>query len=44
MIYVFGLSGEKRIAFADFLPILSRVKADRRSTGFKEDYIEGLKV
>merc|ERR1711887_175480 len=36
--------GEKRIAFADFLPILAAVKADTSSTGVKEDYIEGLKV
>merc|ERR1712002_953644 len=36
--------GEKRIAFADFKPILAAVKADTSSTGVKEDYIEGLKV
>jgi len=36
--------GEKRVAFADFLPILAAVKADTSSTGCKEDYIEGLKV
>merc|ERR1712142_643063 len=36
--------GQKRIAFADFLPILADVKADTSSTGCKEDYIEGLKV
>merc|ERR1712168_1221723 len=36
--------GQKRIAFADFKPILAAVKADTPSTGVKEDYIEGLKV
>jgi len=36
--------GEKRFAFADFLPVLAAVKADTSSTGVKEDYIEGLKV
>merc|ERR1712228_619864 len=36
--------GEKRVAFADFLPILAAVKLDTSSTGCKEDYIEGLKV
>merc|ERR1712121_79958 len=36
--------GQKRIAFADFKPILAAVKADTSSTGVKEDYIEGLKV
>merc|ERR1712142_624404 len=36
--------GQKRIAFADFLPILAATKADTSSTGCKEDYIEGLKV
>merc|ERR1712212_95009 len=37
-------AGEKRIAFADFLPVLADVKADTSATGCKEDYIEGLKV
>merc|ERR1712212_53725 len=37
-------SGEKRIAFADFLPVLADVKADTSATGVKEDYVEGLKV
>merc|ERR1712243_334015 len=36
--------GQKRIAFADFKPILAAVKADTSSTGVKEDYVEGLKV
>merc|ERR1712002_94506 len=36
--------GEKRIAFADFLPVLAAAKADLSSTGCKEDYVEGLKV
>merc|ERR1712002_1455643 len=36
--------GVKRIAFADFGPILAAVKADTSSTGCKEDYVEGLKV
>jgi len=36
--------GVKRISFAEFLPILSKMKADTSSTGVKEDYIEGLKV
>merc|ERR1712002_1028458 len=36
--------GEKRIAFADFGPILQAVKADTSATGCKEDYTEGLKV
>merc|ERR1711872_213303 len=36
--------GEKRITFAEFGPILAAVKADRSSTGCKEDYVEGLKV
>merc|ERR1711872_107229 len=36
--------GEKRIAFADFKPILAAVKAYLTATGVKEDYIEGLKV
>merc|ERR1712228_818406 len=36
--------GVKRIAFADFLPILAAVKADTSATGVKEDYVEGLKV
>jgi len=36
--------GEKRITFAEFLPILDAVLADKSSTGVKEDYIEGLKV
>merc|ERR1711942_77902 len=36
--------GQKRIAFADFLPILAAVKADNSATGCKEDYVEGLKV
>merc|ERR1711887_287919 len=36
--------GVKRIAFADFLPILAAVKADTYATGVKEDYVEGLKV
>merc|ERR1739848_258900 len=36
--------GQKRVAFADFLPILAAAKADTSSTGCKEDYIEGLKV
>jgi len=36
--------GQKRIAFADFLPILAAAKADTSSTGCKEDYVEGLKV
>merc|ERR1712050_828216 len=36
--------GVKRVAFADFLPILAAVKLDTSSTGCKEDYIEGLKV
>merc|ERR1712179_435092 len=39
-----GDLGQKRIAFADFLPILAAVKADNSATGCKEDYIEGLKV
>merc|ERR1739847_204192 len=36
--------GQKRVAFADFLPILAAAKADTSSTGVKEDYVEGLKV
>merc|ERR1712126_412830 len=36
--------GQKRVAFADFKPILAAVKADTSSTGVKEDYVEGLKV
>merc|ERR1712002_408096 len=36
--------GQKRIAFADFGPILQAVQADTSSTGCKEDYVEGLKV
>merc|ERR1712243_137306 len=36
--------GQKRIAFADFKPILAAVKADTSSTEVKEDYVEGLKV
>merc|ERR1712243_457006 len=36
--------GQKRIAFADFKPILAAVKANTSSTGVKEDYVEGLKV
>merc|ERR1739848_255988 len=36
--------GQKRVAFADFLPILAAAKADTSSTGCKEDYIECLKV
>jgi len=36
--------GEKRITFAEFLPILAAVKADLSATGCKEDYVEGLKV
>jgi len=36
--------GVKRITFAEFLPILAKMKADTSSTGVKEDYIEGLKV
>jgi len=36
--------GQKRVAFADFMPILAAVKADLSSTGCKEDYVEGLKV
>merc|ERR1719369_96265 len=36
--------GEKRVTFADFLPIWANVKADLKDTGCKEDYIEGLKV
>ena len=38
------ITGQKRIAFADFLPILAAVKADNSATGCKEDYVEGLKV
>jgi len=36
--------GVRRVTFAEFLPILSKMKADTSSTGVKEDYIEGLKV
>jgi len=36
--------GEARIVFDDFLPILASVREDLSSTGYKEDYIEGLKV
>lgn len=36
--------GQKRVAFADFMPILAAVKGDLSSTGCKEDYVEGLKV
>merc|ERR1712136_343983 len=36
--------GVKRVTFAEFLPILKKMKADTSSTGVKEDYIEGLKV
>jgi len=36
--------GVKRVSFAEFLPILAKIKADTSSTGVKEDYIEGLKV
>jgi len=36
--------GQKRITFAEFGPILEAVNADLTSTGFKEDYIEGLKI
>jgi len=36
--------GVKRVKFAEFLPILKKMKADTSSTGVKEDYIEGLKV
>lgn len=36
--------GEKRITFEEFLPLMDEVIADKSSTGFKEDYIEGLKV
>merc|ERR1712126_325163 len=36
--------GEKRITFAEFMPILAAVKADTSATGCKEDYVEGLKV
>merc|ERR1739838_405940 len=36
--------GETRITFDDFLPILASVKEDLSSTGYKEDYVEGLKV
>merc|ERR1712168_1319225 len=36
--------GAKRIAFADFDPILAKAKGITGDTGCKEDYIEGLKV
>merc|ERR1711872_794154 len=36
--------GEKRVTYEEFLPIWANVKADMRDTGYKEDYIEGLKV
>ena len=36
--------GAKRIAFADFDPILKKAKGITGDTGCKEDYIEGLKV
>merc|ERR1719391_1262170 len=36
--------GQKRITFEEFLPILEQVKADKKDTGLREDYIEGLKV
>merc|ERR1712002_582874 len=36
--------GAKRIAFADFEPILAKAKGITADTGCKEDYIEGLKV
>jgi len=36
--------GKKRISFEEFLPILEQVKSDRKDTGLREDYIEGLKV
>jgi len=36
--------GEKRITYADFVPILEAAKADLSATGCKEDYEEGLKV
>jgi len=36
--------GQKRIQFEEFLPILEQVKADKKDTGVREDYIEGLKV
>ena len=31
----------KRISFEEFLPILEQVKEDQKSTGLREDYIEG---
>eukprot|EP00055_Hartaetosiga_balthica_P000171 m.135870 g.135870 ORF g.135870 m.135870 type:complete len:152 (-) comp10261_c0_seq1:229-684(-) len=36
-------SGEKRINFEEFLPIMERVK-DQRPAGTEADYIEGLRV
>jgi len=37
--------GEKRITFAEFVPILEAVDAEKsKVTGCKEDYVEGLKV
>jgi len=36
--------GQKRISFEEFLPILEQVKSDKKDTGLREDYIEGLKV
>merc|ERR1711872_857645 len=36
--------GQKRITFEEFLPILEQVKSDKKDTGLREDYIEGLKV
>merc|ERR1712228_1026359 len=36
--------GAKRVAFADFDPILAKAKGITADTGCKEDYIEGLKV
>jgi len=36
--------GQRRITFDEFLPILEQVKADKKDTGMREDYIEGLKV
>lgn len=36
--------GAKRIAFADFDPILAKAKGITADTGCREDYVEGLKV
>jgi len=36
--------GQRRITFEEFLPILEQVKSDKKDTGMREDYIEGLKV